>query len=84
MLIYQLRNDIFEEIDNSLSLLIRTNDALHKKGTKYGTEQGTSASSSSSNYKTTTTTELPDEWKKIDLMPLAKINFGTAELKKYL
>ncbi|MBA2650362.1 MAG: hypothetical protein H0U75_12370 [Legionella sp.] len=36
---------------------------------------------SSSSLNITTTTDLTDEWKKIDLTPLKQINFGLIELK---
>lgn len=79
MLVYKLRDDLFEEIHDSLSLFMR-NETINKKGTKYGTERGTEASSSS-NYIKPTTTELPQEWRKIDITPLNCINFGFIELK---
>ncbi len=81
MLIYKLREDIFDEINDSLSLLIRGNNSSQNKGTKYSTGRGTKAPSSSSDYNKTTTTDLPDEWKKINVTPLKVINFGILEIK---
>jgi hypothetical protein len=76
-LVYKIRDDMFDEINNSLSLLIRDRNIYHKKGT----ESGSCLPSSSSNNIYTTTTSLPIDWLNIDLSPLKEINFGLMELK---
>ena len=70
MLIYKLRDDLFEEINDGLSLFVRKYDQPEKKGTKYNTNKGTGYSSSSSNNIKTTTTDLPLELKLNYFFPL--------------
>ena len=53
-----------------------------KLGTQWGTEQETTPPSSSSNINISTTTELTEEWSKIDLSHLESINFTKGYLKQ--
>ena len=50
-------------------------------GNELGNKIDNNAYASSSNILNTTTTDLPAEWKNINIIPLKEINFGITELK---
>lgn len=81
---YEISQQLFTELLQHEGLLFPNANlaqTVNNHITQPVTEPITSLPSSSSDYKRTTTTDLPDEWKKIDYLPLQEINFGYIELK---
>jgi hypothetical protein len=87
---YRLSNNVYQDILNEEAqsgFLISNNlrQTRDKQTLELETQLKTTASSSSSNIKNTTTMTqegLPDEWKEIDISPLAEFNFHQGHLKQ--
>lgn len=81
---YILSDTVYNEILLSENFRTNTQNWRQTKDNlepKLETNMKTNSSSSSSNINISTTTDLPADWKKIDLTPLKQINFGMTELK---
>jgi hypothetical protein len=80
---YEISKQLFTELLQHEGLLQQNynhSQTVNNLHTQPVTEPITSGSSSSRLINITTTTDLPDEWKKIDCTPLREINFSFIEL----
>lgn len=81
---YEISQHLFTELLQHEGLLLpnmNLSQTVNNPFTQPITQHVTNLPSSSSKYINTTTTDLPQEWKKIDFTPLSEINFGSTELK---
>jgi len=72
---FELFSDVYDEI-----FQCEESNNLVLKGNKWVTKRVTNPNTSSSIYINTTTTELPNEWQKINISPLESIGFTMGHL----
>jgi biotin operon repressor len=84
---YELPNDIHQDIvmrETSNKVATKSKQSSNKVAAQLATEPATTPLSSSSYINKTTTTELPEEWREIDITPLEHIGFSFEHVRQLL